>query len=132
MSKMEREGGRGVVATTFGRYPKEICFFNVFPKSLPPESLKFPHAKTVKATKLNVLQNNCPISRVQTEQQKVTLPGGHRLLSEYFQSCDRKQISCPGSVLLQETNLPSRFSGQARDEYYVNPPNIMVIRRMTW
>ena len=46
----------------------------------------------------------------QTEQQTKVLPGGHRLLSEYFQSCDSKRISCPGSVLLQETNLLPRFS----------------------
>ena len=34
-------------------------------------------------------------ARVQTEQQNEMLPGGHILLSEYFQSCDRKRISCP-------------------------------------
>ena len=66
------------------------------------------------------------------EKQKEMLPGGHRLLSEYFQSFDRKQISCPGSVLLQETNLLSRFSGQAGDKYHGIPPNIMVICQISW
>ena len=43
-----------------------------------------------------------------------------------FQSCDSKPISWPGSVLLQETNLLPRFSGQARDKYHGNPPNFLV------
>ena len=61
------------------------------------------HVGTVSAAKL----------RVQTKQQKEMSPGGHRLLSEYFQSCDRKQISCPGSVSWPGTD-------------------IMVIRRILW
>ena len=68
----------------------------------------------------------------QTEQQTKVLPSDHSLLSEYFQSCDSKRISCPGSVLLQETNLLPRFSGQAEAEYHGNPPNIMVIRQISW
>ena len=51
----------------------------------------------------------------QTEQQTKVLPGGHRLMSEYFQSCDSKQISSPGSVLLQETSpAPVQWAGRGQ------------------
>ena len=60
------------------------------------------------------------------------LPGGHRLLSEYFQSCDRKQRYDKATDELLFSNLLSRFSGQAEEEYYSNTPNIVVIRQISW
>ena len=56
----------------------------------------------------------------QTEQQKDILPGGHRLLSEYFQSCDRKLRYDKDTDELLCSNLLFGFSGQAGT-------NIMVI-----
>ena len=73
-----------------------------------------------------------PYNRVQTEQQKEMLPGGHGLLSMYFQSCDRKQIYAKATDELLCSNLLSGFSGQATDKYHGNPPYIMVIRQISW
>ena len=100
-----------------------VFFQHIGVPSLPPSTLGF--SQRDGPYKIILLSG-------QTEQQTKVLTGGHRLLSEYFQSCDSKQISCPGSVLLQETNLLPRFSGQAGDEYHGNQPNIMVIRRIFW
>ena len=59
--------------------------------------------------------------------QNDTLPGGHRLLSEYFQSCESKQRYDKATDDLLCSNLLFWFSGQAGDEYHGNPPNILVI-----
>ena len=67
------------------------------------------------------------LGRAQTIQQKEMLPGGPKLLSEYFQSCDRK-----GRYDKAIDELLFRFSGQAGDEYHCNQPNIMVIRQISW
>ena len=56
-------------------------------------------------------------TRAQTEQQKEMLTGGHKLLSEYFQSCDRKQRNDVATDELLCSNLLFRFSGLAGDEY---------------
>ena len=61
--------------------------------------------------------------RAQTEQQKDMLPGGHRLLSEYFQSCDKKQRYDEATDELLCSNLLFRFCGQAGNKYHGNPPN---------
>ena len=65
------------------------------------------------------------------------LPGGHRLLSEYFQSRYRKRRYDEATDELLCSNLLFWFSGQAGDEYHVNPPeyygnppNILVICRI--
>ena len=73
-----------------------------------------------------------PYNRVQMEQQKKMLPGGHRLLSKYFQSYVRKQRYAKATDELLCSNLLSWFSRQARDEYHGNPPYIIVIRRISW
>ena len=57
---------------------------------------------------------------------------GHKLLSEYFQSCERKQRHDKVTDELLCSNLPSRFSKQARDKNNGNPPNTMVIRQISW
>ena len=70
------------------------------------------------------------VLRPQMEQQKEILPGGHRLLSEYFQSYDRKRRYDEATDELLCSNLLLRLSGQAGDEYHGNPPNIMVSRQI--
>ena len=70
-------------------------------------------------------------TRAHTEQKKEMLPGGHKLLSEYFQSCDRNQRNDKATAELLCSHLLFRFSGQAGDEYHSNLPNIMVIRRIS-
>ena len=61
------------------------------------------------------------------EQQKEMLPGGHKLLSEYFQSCDRKQRYDEATYELLCSNFLSWFSWPAREEYQGNPPKVLVI-----
>ena len=68
----------------------------------------------------------------QTEQHEEMILGSHRLLTEYFQYCDRKQRYEKAKGELLCSNLLFRFSGLARDKYHCNPPNIMVIRQICW
>ena len=75
---------------------------------------------------------NSDSSKAQTEQQKEILLGVHILLSEYFQSCDMKQRYDKATDELLCRNLLSWFSGQTKDKYHGNPPNSMVIRRISW
>ena len=56
------------------------------------------------------LSNISILNRVLTGQQKEMLPGSHGLLSEYFQSCDRKQKYDKATDKLLGSNLLSRFS----------------------
>ena len=77
------------------------------------------------------MEDPSPSPRAQMEQLKEMLPGGHRLLSEYFQSCDRKQRYDEAKDKLLCSNLRFWFSGLAGDEYHGNPPDILVIRRIS-
>ena len=52
-------------------------------------------------------------SRVQTDRQEYILPGGHILLSEYFQSSDRKQKYDEATNWFLCSNLLLWCSGQA-------------------
>ena len=70
--------------------------------------------------------------RAQTEQQKEMFPGSQRFLSEYFQSCDRKQSYDKATDELLRSNLLFRSSWQAGDKYHGNSQNIVVIRRISW